>query len=120
MKHILPTPEQKLRLYTKVRELVIANEYGTRCICQAIYHAQADLGFVNADGNNLWSKRKPEHFSFNHMGDNFPELVKIKPANKQYYQAWWNVNDKKVNPARLRAINKMIVSVLSQIEVVNF
>jgi len=114
MKHIPPTAEQKLKIYKAVRECILENNIGTRCICNALNAVQEHLGYVDSLGHNFWSHAHPHEGMINHIADNFPELVKLKPENKLYGQTWWKVNNE-VNPERLEAVDKMIADVEAQI-----
>lgn len=118
MEHQLPTAEQKLAIYQKAREHVVKNESSCRFICIAIYDAQQDLGFVTNKHNNKWSiSTTNQTDSLNCMENNFPELFKLKPKGKLIGEAWWVTYRKKVNPARLNAIHKMIAEVQEKLQV---
>ena len=76
------------------------------------------MGYVYSLGHNFWSHGQPHEGMVNHIVDNFPELVKLKPENKLYGQTWWKV-DNDVNPERLEAVDKMIADVQAEIQAKN-
>lgn len=118
MEHVLPTAAEKLKLYQRVKELVVKNQGTCRFICIALYDAQQDLGFVNGGmfKRNNWSVSAVNYnYPDNCMENNFPELYRCKPKGKLIHEGWWTTG-KKVSALRLKAINKMIAEVQAEID----
>jgi len=124
MEHVVPTAKEKLAIYQLAKEYILRNTY----ICHAIILAQRDLNYFKSnykifDSNDFlmvnqmirWSVSTHSLRLTNNLESNFPELYKLKPMKAIPSSSWWKMYDIKVNPARLRAIDKMIVEVQSKI-----
>jgi len=108
--HVVPTKEQKLAIYLKAREYVLANKEGKNCICQALKEAQRDLGYPRYYGIYAKWRTTPtyNHDGGNNMENNFPELLRRKPKGKHIENAWWIQPKRQPSIKRLMVINDII------------
>jgi len=114
-----PTIEQRLAIFKKAQEILIANKIRTsgQFICLAVEEAQEKLKHVNVYSHGSgykstiikWSLDSSYVSKTNCMKVNFPELHRRKPSGREMGGAWWKVMDNgKINPTRLRVVAEII------------
>lgn len=109
MAHQTPTVAEKLAIYKEAQKTVSTNEFGMRCICDALRMAQRRLGYSDKQNFIRFSTyEQTEKHLDNNIQTNFPELVKFKPEGKQFHEKWWTVFENRTNARRIGVLNRII------------